>query len=159
MISILQFSEKIIKVNQTLPEFAAKNIVFTNGCFDILHPGHLQYLLKARLCGDFLVVGLNSDESIRRLKGSGRPVNNFEFRSKMLSFLSFVDYVIEFENDTPYDLIVTIKPSILVKGADYEGKNIVGSDFVNSYGGKTILIDFLEGYSTTQIINKIQSKN
>ena len=77
----------------------------------------------------------------------------------MLSFLSFVDYVIEFENDSPYDLIVTIKPSILVKGADYEGKNIVGSDFVNSYGGKTILVDFFEGYSTSQIINKIQSKN
>ena len=104
----MQFSEKIIRVNQTLPVLAAKNIVFTNGCFDILHPGHLQYLLKARLCGDILVVGLNSDESIRRLKGSGRPVNSFEFRSKMLSFLSFVGYVIEFENDSPYDLIVTI---------------------------------------------------
>ncbi len=143
MISILQFSEKIIKVNQTLPEFTVKNIIFTNGCFDILHPGHLQYLLNARFCRDLLVVGLNSDESIRRLKGSSMPVNNFEFRSNMLSLLNFVDHVIEFENENPYDLIVTIKTSRLVKGADYEGKTIFGSDFVNSCVGKTILIDFL----------------
>lgn len=153
------YSEKIIKANQALPEFSSKNIVLTNGCFDIIHPGHLQYLHKARALGDILVVGLNSDKSIQSLKGFGRPVNNFEFRSTILSFFNFIDYIIEFDDNTPYDLITKVSPLVLVKGADYEGKSIIGSDFVSSYGGKTVLIDFLEGYSTSQIIDKIQLKN
>ncbi|MBT0879141.1 D-glycero-beta-D-manno-heptose 1-phosphate adenylyltransferase [Campylobacter sp. 2018MI01] len=129
-----------------------KKIVFTNGCFDILHYGHLSYLRAAKELGDILVVGLNSDESIKRLKGENRPINNIMTRKAMMCALEFVDYVCEFSEDTPINLIKTLEPDILVKGADYEGKEVVGS----SYAKEVKLIEFKTGYSTTNIIEKIK---
>ncbi|WP_395148881.1 D-glycero-beta-D-manno-heptose-7-phosphate kinase [uncultured Helicobacter sp.] len=128
-------------------------IVFTNGCFDILHRGHVQYLKQARALGDILIVGLNSDDSITRLKGEGRPINTQEDRAFLLSGLECVDYVVIFDEDTPRDLIAFLAPDVLVKGADYEGKEIAGSEFVKDVR----LIDFVEGKSSTNIIEKIRS--
>lgn len=148
---------KIYRIHEELPNILTKKIVFTNGCFDLLHPGHLQYLREASLLGDCLVIGLNSDKSVSSLKGEYRPINNFLFRSMMLSYFDFVDYIIEFDEDTPEKLIEKLEPSILVKGADYLGKEIAGSNHVISSGGKIILIKFLEGFSSSKIINKIKS--
>ncbi|MGC9006459.1 MAG: D-glycero-beta-D-manno-heptose 1-phosphate adenylyltransferase [Sulfurihydrogenibium sp.] len=134
-----------------------KKIVFTNGCFDIIHAGHVDYLEKAKSLGDFLVVGLNSDDSVRRLKGKDRPVNPQEHRKKVLSALKPVDLVIIFDEDTPERLIKEIKPDVLVKGGDWKVENIVGADFVKSYGGKVLTIDFVYDTSTTKIISKIRS--
>ncbi|WP_297193293.1 D-glycero-beta-D-manno-heptose-7-phosphate kinase [uncultured Campylobacter sp.] len=128
-----------------------KNIVFTNGCFDILHFGHIQYLEKARTLGDLLVVGLNSDKSVKKLKGDKRPINSQFHRACLLASLYFVDFVVIFDEDTPYELIKALKPDILVKGADYTGKEVVGSDLVK----KVELIKFEDGFSTTSLINKI----
>ena len=128
-----------------------RKVIFTNGCFDILHKGHASYLQKAKELGDFLIVGLNSDESVRRLKGKSRPVNTLEDRAYLLAALESVDYVVPFGEDTPYNLIKKIHPDILVKGADYEGKEVVGSDLA----GEVQLIDFIEGKSTSGIIKKI----
>jgi D-beta-D-heptose 7-phosphate kinase/D-beta-D-heptose 1-phosphate adenosyltransferase len=128
-----------------------KKIVFTNGCFDILHSGHVKYLQKAKSFGDILVVGLNSDESVRRLKGKSRPINNQEDRSIVLSALESVDFVVVFDEDTPYNLIKEIKPDILVKGGDYKGKEVVGSDIAK----ETRLVDFVEGKSTSKIIERV----
>ena len=129
-----------------------RKVVFTNGCFDILHRGHASYLQKAKALGDVLIVGLNSDESVRRLKGASRPVNNLEDRAYLLAALESVDYVVPFGEDTPYSLIEKVRPDILVKGADYEGKEVVGSDLA----GEVRLIDFVDGKSTTSIIEKIK---
>ena len=129
--------------------------VFTNGCFDIIHAGHVKYLREARKLGDRLVVGLNSDESVRRLKGDSRPVNPLKDRIDVLSAFEFVDEVIPFEEDTPYELIKKVRPDILVKGGDYEIKDIVGADLVRSWGGEVRTIPFVEGKSTTAIIEKI----
>ena len=137
----------------------SKKIVFTNGCFDIIHAGHITYLNEAKTLGDILIVGLNSDKSVRRLKGGDRPIVNEKDRAYVLSNLKPVDYVVMFDEDTPYELIKEIKPDVLVKGADYEGKNIAGSDIVESSGGKTVLINFIEGKSTSGIIKKIKSKD
>jgi len=134
-------------------------IVFTNGCFDILHPGHLDYLKNARDLGDLLIVGLNSDKSIRNIKGANRPINNFDFRSKMLSFFDFVDFIIEFDENTPLELIKVIKPKILVKGEDYLGKKVVGEDVVLENSGEIVLLKYLDQYSSTKIINKILDKH
>ncbi|MGB9766148.1 MAG: D-glycero-beta-D-manno-heptose 1-phosphate adenylyltransferase [Sulfurihydrogenibium sp.] len=134
-----------------------KKIVFTNGCFDIIHAGHVDYLEKAKSLGDFLVVGLNSDDSVRRLKGKDRPVNPQEHRKKVLSALKPVDLVIIFDEDTPERLIKEIKPDVLVKGGDWKIENIVGADFVKSYGGKVLTIDFVYDTSTTKIISKIRN--
>ncbi|MCX7759698.1 MAG: D-glycero-beta-D-manno-heptose 1-phosphate adenylyltransferase [Hydrogenothermaceae bacterium] len=134
-----------------------KKIVFTNGCFDIIHAGHVDYLQKAKSLGDFLIVGLNSDESIRRLKGDGRPVNPQEQRKRVLEALKPVDMVIIFEEDTPERLIKEIKPDVLVKGGDWKIENIVGADFVMSYGGKVYTIDFAYDTSTTKIIQKVKN--
>lgn len=131
-----------------------RKIVFTNGCFDILHRGHASYLEKAKALGDVLILGLNSDESISRLKGKNRPINNLEDRAFLLAALESVDYVIPFTEDTPYELIQNILPHTLVKGADYEGKEVVGSDIAD----EVILIEFVEGKSTTKIIEKINTK-
>lgn len=136
--------------------FFDKKIVFTNGCFDIVHNGHLDYLKKSSLLGDILIVGLNSDDSVSRLKGTSRPINNFQSRSTFLSYLSFVDFIIPFDDDTPYNLIQAILPDVLVKGADYSIENIVGADIVLANGGEVITIELLSGYSTTSIINKIK---
>ncbi|HEY9162315.1 MAG TPA: D-glycero-beta-D-manno-heptose 1-phosphate adenylyltransferase [Desulfomonilia bacterium] len=129
-------------------------IVFTNGCFDIIHAGHVQYLEQARKLGDCLVVGLNSDDSVRKLKGSTRPINNQQARAEVLAALYAVDYVCVFEEDTPYDLIKTLMPDILVKGGDWDIDSIVGSDIVTAAGGKVYSLPFREGYSSTSIIEK-----
>ena len=131
-----------------------KKIVFTNGCFDILHKGHVSYLNVAKSFGDVLIVGLNSDASVRALKGENRPVNEESDRAYMLSALESVDYVVVFNEDTPYELIKKIKPHTLVKGADYEGKIVVGSDIAK----ETRLVEFVEGKSTTKLIEKIKNK-
>ena len=132
-----------------------KRVVFTNGCFDIIHRGHIDYLTKAKRLGEILVVGLNSDASVQRIKGKNRPIVKGEDRALILSSLVCVDYVIFFEEDTPENLIRAVKPDILVKGADWKEEAIVGSGFVKSYGGKVVRIEYLKGYSTSAIINKI----
>ena len=129
-----------------------KRVVFTNGCFDILHLGHVKYLQKAKELGDILIVGLNSDESVRRLKGPDRPVNPQFDRAYILASLEAVDYVVIFDQDTPYELIKRVQPDVLVKGADYAGKEIVGSDIAR----QTRLIEFVDGKSTTKIIERIR---
>ena len=136
---------------------ADKKIVFTNGCFDILHVGHIRYMQEATKLGDILIVGLNSDASVKRLKGPERPVNNQDDRAEMLSSLEFVDYVVVFDEDTPYELIKKIQPDVLVKGGDYNPDNVVGKDIVEARGGELRLIQFVEGKSTTNIINKMRN--
>jgi rfaE bifunctional protein nucleotidyltransferase chain/domain len=157
-------SEKVL----TLPELLEKvenwksqglKIVFTNGCFDILHLGHVDYLEKAKSKGDILLIGVNADASVKRLKGKDRPVNDGESRSKMLASLAFVDAVVFFAEDTPQDLISKVIPDILVKGNDYALSNIVGADIVLGNGGKVETIDLVEGWSTTTLIKKIQNLN
>ena len=133
-----------------------KTIVFTNGCFDIIHAGHVTYLENAKVLGDVLVVGLNTDDSVRRLKGSGRPVNNEQDRALVLDSLRFVDYVTLFNEDTPYELIQEIKPDILVKGGDYTPETIVGADIVMQYGGKVVVIPLVKGKSTSGLIEKLK---
>lgn len=132
-----------------------KKIVFTNGCFDILHRGHVEYLQKAKELGDLLVLGLNSDSSVKRLKGESRPINNEKDRAIILSALECVDYIIIFDEDTPLELIKNLKPDILVKGGDYKIENVVGRE----YAKETVLIDFVDGYSTTKIIKNINDIN
>lgn len=132
----------------------SKRIVFSNGCFDILHRGHIEYLAKAAELGDCLVVGLNTDASVKRLKGASRPVQDESSRAIVLASLLFVDYVVLFDEDTPYELIKQLKPDILVKGSDYSEKNIVGADLVKQYGGQVLTIDLVDGYSTTNLLNK-----
>lgn len=133
---------------------SGRKIVFTNGCFDILHPGHVDYLRRSRELGHMLVVGLNADESIARLKGPTRPINSLESRAAVLAGLASVDYIVAFEEDTPSDLIELVRPDVLAKGADWKGKVVVGAEFVEGYGGRVELIDFLEGHSTTKTIER-----
>jgi D-beta-D-heptose 7-phosphate kinase/D-beta-D-heptose 1-phosphate adenosyltransferase len=144
---------QIKRISKRLKEQKRK-IGFTNGCFDILHRGHASYLEKAKALGDVLILGLNSDESISRLKGENRPINTLEDRAFLLAALESVDYVIPFTEDTPYELIQNIIPHTLVKGADYEGKEVIGSDIAD----EVILIEFVEGKSTSNIIEKISTK-
>ncbi len=132
-----------------------KKIVFTNGCFDIMHPGHVVYLDKAKKLGDILVIGLNSDASVRKLKGSARPINSQRARSIVLAALSCVDYVTIFGESTPERLVRMLKPAVLVKGGDWKGKEIAGADFVRSCGGRVATIPLVRGFSTTAIIKKI----
>ena len=132
-----------------------KKIVFTNGCFDIIHPGHVIYLAEAKKMGDILFLGLNSDASVKRLKGKKRPILNENERATILSHLEMIDFVCIFDDDTPYELIKIVKPDILVKGGDWSVENIVGRDIVESYGGKVVNIPYLEGKSTTGIIERI----
>lgn len=134
--------------------FKGKKIVFSNGCFDILHLGHIEYLAQARDLGHVLIVGLNSDESVHRLKGPHRPVNKEVARELTLAALSFVDAVVVFSEDTPLRLIEMVQPDVLVKGKDYEGKEIVGADLVKARGGEVITIELVKGYSTTHTIEK-----
>ena len=133
---------------------AAMKVVFTNGCFDVLHRGHACYLAQARELGDCLVVGLNSDSSVKRLKGESRPVNCENDRALLLASLEAVDYVIVFEEDTPLELIKAVMPDVLVKGGDYTIDNIVGADVVVKNGGSVLTIPFVEGYSSTKVISK-----
>ena len=130
-----------------------KKVVFTNGCFDILHLGHQTYLNQSKALGDFLIVAINSDESVKSLKGDDRPINNQKLRSKNLLNLECVDEVVVFSEKTPLKLIEFLLPDVLTKGGDYNHKNIVGSNIVEENGGKVILLPYLKGYSTTTIIN------
>ncbi|MFZ4542450.1 MAG: D-glycero-beta-D-manno-heptose 1-phosphate adenylyltransferase [Saprospiraceae bacterium] len=139
----------------SLWRFGSKKIVFTNGCFDLLHQGHLQYLMQARMLGDKLVIGLNSDASTRKLKGETRPINDQRSRSMMLATMIFVDAVVIFDEETPYELINIVRPDILVKGGDYNPETIVGADLVKSYGGSVKVLSFLDGFSSTAIETKI----
>ncbi len=132
-----------------------KRVVFTNGCFDILHAGHVAYLKRARELGDVLVVGLNSDSSVRAIKGKLRPINKEADRAIVLSALYFVDFVTIFDGATPEKLIRAVKPDVLVKGADWKVEEIVGADFVRSCGGRVVRIPFIKGHSTTSVIEKI----
>lgn len=130
-------------------------IVFTNGCFDILHQGHIHLLASCNEMGGRLIIGLNSDESVRRLKGNGRPVNNEQSRAILLASTQFTDAIIVFEEDTPEGLIHAIQPDILVKGGDWKPEDIVGSAFVKNYGGQVKTVPYLNGFSTTGIIQKL----
>jgi glycerol-3-phosphate cytidylyltransferase len=132
-----------------------KTIVFTNGCFDILHSGHVFYLQKAKQQGDILILGLNSDASVRRLKGEKRPINSEMDRAIVISELKSIDYVVIFEEDTPQEIISLIVPDKLVKGGDYKKEDVVGKEIVESNGGEVVIIPFVDGKSTTNIINKI----
>ncbi|MCX6234845.1 MAG: D-glycero-beta-D-manno-heptose 1-phosphate adenylyltransferase [Bacteroidetes bacterium] len=136
--------------------FKSKRIVFTNGCFDIIHLGHIDYLSKAADLGEVLIVGLNSDASVRRIKGPNRPLNDQIGRATVLASLYFVDAVVLFDEDTPYQLIQTVQPDILVKGGDYRLTDIVGYDVVKAKGGEVFLIDFLHGYSSSSLLEKIK---
>jgi len=136
-----------------------KKIVFTNGCFDILHLGHIDYLTKAAAFGDILLVGVNTDESVRKLKGNGRPINDENSRSKILGAFKFVDGIILFNEETPIELIKTITPEVLTKGGDYVAEEVVGYEHVITSGGEVRIIDFLPGYSTSAIIDKILNLN
>ncbi|WP_103582708.1 D-glycero-beta-D-manno-heptose-7-phosphate kinase [Campylobacter concisus] len=144
--------KSVEELEEILSQKGKKKVVFTNGCFDILHAGHVKYLARARELGDLLVVGLNSDASVKRLKGEARPINSQDDRACVLSGLGFVDYVVIFDEDTPLNLITKIKPDVLVKGADYKDKEVVGSEIVK----EVRLIDFVEGKSTTGIIKRIK---
>ncbi len=136
-----------------------QKIVFTNGCFDILHLGHVDYLEKAAGLGDRLVIGLNTDDSVSRFKGPERPIQDQNSRARILSSLQFVDMVILFNEDTPLELISSLIPDVLVKGSDYLAENIVGAEVVKKSGGEVKTIDFVSGYSTSRIIEKIKKNN
>ena len=133
-----------------------KKVVFTNGCFDLVHAGHISSFRQARSFGDILVVGVNSDESVRRLKGETRPIVSLPHRIALLTALKCVDYVIPFEEDTPQDLIEQVRPDVLVKGKDWEGKRIAGDEFVQAYGGSVRFVELEQGLSTTELIERIK---
>lgn len=146
-----------LSANLAIWKFKQQKIVFTNGCFDIVHLGHIDYLSKAKDLGDILIIGLNTDLSVQRLKGKNRPIVNENARAMLLASLTFVDAVVLFNEDTPYELIKIVQPNILVKGSDYEEEDIVGYDIVKSNGGSIKTIDYLEGFSTTSIIEKLKN--
>ncbi|MBN2134563.1 MAG: D-glycero-beta-D-manno-heptose 1-phosphate adenylyltransferase [Acidobacteria bacterium] len=157
------YQDKIINI-ENIPTILstidrkAKKIVFTNGCFDILHYGHVKLLWEAKALGDILFLGLNSDDSIKRIKGKNRPINPEFERSCVLASLQMIDYISIFEEDTPMRLIKIIKPDILVKGGDWTPDSVVGSGFVSEYGGEVKIIPLVDGLSTTNTINKLKFK-
>lgn len=156
-------TEKIIpfeEIEKLCKELKRKGntLVFTNGCFDILHAGHVLYLQEARALGDALILGLNSDASVKRLKGEKRPINLQRERALVLAGLAAVDYVCIFEEDTPYELIKKVRPDVLVKGGDWQVHQIVGSDIVLDDGGKVLSLSFTEGLSSSNIIKKIEEQ-
>lgn len=136
-------------------QFQSEKIIFTNGCFDIVHRGHVEYLAQAASLGSKLVIGLNTDDSVRRLKGECRPINDEYARALLLASFVFVDKVIFFGEDTPLELIRYVQPDILVKGGDYKPESIVGYDIVKAKGGEIATIDFVKGFSSTSILNKL----
>ena len=136
---------------------AGKKIVFTNGCFDLLHPGHIDYLEKAAAHGDIFIIGLNDDDSIRRLKGETRPINPLSDRAIMLAALRVVDLVVPFSEDTPLNLISALMPDTLIKGGDYQPDDIVGAEEVRNNGGQVLVIPFVDGYSSSNLIKRIQN--
>ena len=149
---------KFGKISDDLAQLKSQNkkIVFTNGCFDLLHVGHVRYLQEARRLGDVLVVGVNSDASVKVLKGPTRPVQNESDRAEILAALGCVDYTVIFTEETPAKLIETVKPDVLVKGGDWKPEQIVGADFVQKNGGKVMSLQFVDGKSTTKLIEKAQ---
>lgn len=149
-------SDKNLHQYLSIWRFKQYKVVFTNGCFDILHKGHIEYLAKAKSMGDLLVVGLNTDDSVRILKGETRPLQDQDSRALLLASLKFVDHIVFFDQDTPYELIKKIQPDILVKGSDYEPDEIVGYDIVRAKGGKVKTIKYIEGFSSSSIIEKIK---
>ena len=150
-------SPDLLESNLVRWHFKQKKIVFTNGCFDILHLGHIDYLSKAKDLGDLLIVGLNTDHSVKMLKkGVNRPIQDENSRALILASLHFVDAVVLFDEETPYELIKTVQPDVLVKGSDYQPEEIVGYDIVKNKGGEIVTIDFLPGYSTSLIEEKIR---
>lgn len=162
MMTELQSIENKIKTREDAKQIVKKwegkgeKIAFTNGCFDIIHRGHVDYLSRAKDLGTKLVLGLNTDASVRRLKGENRPVVDEYSRAILLAALQFIDLVVMFDEDTPYELIKDLQPDILVKGSDYKAENIVGYDIVTAKGGSVETIDFVEGFSTTSIVEKIK---
>lgn len=153
--------EKIMSLPQLQQKVRAwrlkgEDVVFTNGCFDLMHPGHLEVLLKAVNEGDHLVVGLNSDLSVKKLKGNSRPLMDEKGRAFLLAAQAFVDAVILFDEDTPQNLIETIAPDVLVKGGDYKEEEIVGASFVKAHNGKVVTVPLLKGFSTSSLIEKIK---
>ena len=157
----LPLQEKVLSIPALLHLHArprTNRIVFTNGCFDLLHRGHVEYLFAARALGDALVVGLNTDESVRRLKGPGRPVTSELDRAIVLAGLACVDAVTFFEEDTPRDLIAALLPDVLVKGGDYRPETIVGRAEVEAAGGRVVVLPYLAGRSTTDILHRIEQK-
>lgn len=153
---------KIQTIEQAQASLAAKRIsgakiVFTNGCFDLLHAGHLHYLAEARALGHYLVIGLNSDDSVSRLKGPHRPIKDEKSRALLLASLFFVDMVVSFSEDTPLQLIQALQPDVLVKGGDYTEETVVGAKEVRSWGGDVQLLSFLPGYSTSKLEAKIKA--
>ena len=151
------FSKETLKYRLALWKFQNKKLVFTNGCFDILHLGHIDYLSKAKSFGDKLIIGLNTDISVRKIKGENRPITNENSRATILASLLFVDAVILFDEETPRELIKFVQPDVLIKGSDYKIENIVGNDIVKANGGKIETLDLLEGYSTSIIEEKIKN--
>ncbi|MEO0285493.1 MAG: D-glycero-beta-D-manno-heptose 1-phosphate adenylyltransferase [candidate division WOR-3 bacterium] len=156
-------SKQKIKTGQELIDIldrvrTAKTIVFTNGCFDIIHRGHIEYLYFAKSQGDILVVAVNSDDSVKRIKGPERPINRLEDRMIVLSALEMVDFVVSFEEDTPYEIIKMIKPHIIVKGGDYRVEDVVGKEIVEAYGGRVVIAPFVEGFSTSGILRRVKGK-
>jgi D-beta-D-heptose 7-phosphate kinase/D-beta-D-heptose 1-phosphate adenosyltransferase len=152
----------VLTMEQLILRFApekrnGKRVVFTNGCFDLLHPGHIRLLEDARALGDILIVGLNSDESVRMLKGEGRPVIPEQERAEILSSFECVDAVVIFDELTPQKTVAALLPDVLVKGGDWPGNQIVGREEVEAAGGKVVLVDVVEGYSTTEILKKIRT--
>jgi len=147
------FDRQILSQRIAMWRFQNNKVIFTNGCFDILHRGHIEYLSKARDLGDVLVVGVNTDSSVKRIKGENRPVQDEVSRAQILASLRFVEAVILFDEDTPFELISMIKPDVLVKGGDYTEETIVGADIVRANGGDVVTIPIVEGYSTSKILN------
>lgn len=150
---------KIIKPDQidrllSLWHFKGEKIVFTNGCFDVIHLGHLKYLAGAADIGTKLIIGLNTDASVKKLKGNDRPINDEMARATVLAGFSFIDAILFFDTDTPYELIKLVKPNFLVKGGDYKAEDIVGYDIVTENGGKVVTLQFVDGFSSTSIIKK-----
>jgi rfaE bifunctional protein nucleotidyltransferase chain/domain len=162
MMHTSRIAEKILTRDELVRQvfrwrLLGKRIVFTNGCFDILHAGHIEVLSRAAEAGNILVVGLNANASVSRLKGPQRPVNSESFRTLMMASLQIVDAVSVFEEDTPLELIEAIQPDVLVKGGDYTPETIVGADVVTSRGGQVLVVPIVQGYSTTGLIDKIRS--
>ncbi len=145
------------QISEKLRPFRQKKIVFTNGVFDLLHVGHVRYLKEARALGDFLLIGVNADASVKRLKGNDRPLQNENDRAEILSSLICVDAVVIFSDDTPEKLIHEVKPNVLVKGGDWKIESIVGASFVQSLGGQVFSLQFVDGKSTTQLIQKART--
>jgi len=162
--TVIRTGEELTSITEAQKKVEAwrrenKRVVFTNGCFDLLHPGHVHYLEAAKSLGDVLIVGINDDDSVRRLKGPARPVNDLGHRACMLAALRSVDMVVPFPEDTPLNLIVALMPDVLVKGGDYKPETIVGAKEVRKNGGEVVVIPFLEGHSSTKMIARIRRQD